>query len=120
MILVDSSVWIAHLRRSSTHLAELLRDGRVLCHPHVLGELACGALKRRREVLGLLGLLPRVVEASNEEVLVLVEEHRLFGRGLGWIDVHLLASGRLGDARLWTLDKRLAAAASMLDLAHYD
>ncbi len=109
MILVDTSVWIDHLRRGNTRLTEALEAGEVLGHPFVIGELACGTLKHRERILALLDELPQASLASHEEVLKVVETHRLAGRGLGLIDVHLLASALLEGAELFTLDKRLAA-----------
>lgn len=107
MILVDTSVWVEHLREGSPRLRRLLQDGEVLCHPHVIGELACGSLNRRAELLALLKALPRATPASDVEAHRLVDAHRLHGRGIGWIDVHLLASALLSRAGLWTLDRRL-------------
>ena len=118
MILVDTSVWIDHLRSGETALAAALEDGRVLMHPFVLGELACGNLENRDEVLELLGDLPVAPTATDPEVLGLIERRALMGRGIGYIDVHLLASAALADVgRLWTRDRRLAAAAAELELA---
>jgi predicted nucleic acid-binding protein len=114
MILVDTSVWIDHLRSGNSRLAELLEGAEVLCHSFVLGELACGTLKRREEILSLLGNLPQAPRAEEKEVLAFLGTHRLFGIGLGWIDVHLLASARLAGAALWTRDRRLASAAESL------
>lgn len=111
MTLVDTSVWVDHLRNGSARLRVLLDAGEVLVHPFVVGELACGNLANRREVLELLDALPRVVEAAHAEALQLLDHQRLHGRGLGWVDVHLLASALLTRARLWTLDARLARAA---------
>lgn len=118
MILVDTTVWIDHLRSGETALAAALEDGRVLMHPFVLGELACGTLKNRDEVLDLLGNLPAAPTATDPEVLGLIERRALMGRGIGYIDVHLLASAALADVgRLWTRDRRLAAVATELELA---
>lgn len=114
-MLVDTSVWIDHFRKGNAELGEALELGEVLCHPFVIGELACGNLARRHEVLGWLAALPQAPEATDAEVLVLVESQRLMGRGLGWVDVHLLASVRLAKTELWTLDKRLSAAARDLE-----
>lgn len=114
MILVDTSVWVDHLRRGNARLVELLETGTVLWHPFVMGELACGDLKNRSEILSLLEELPQVTHASHKEVLRLVESRQLMGRGLGVVDVHLLASALIDHARLWTLDKRLDAAAERL------
>jgi len=118
VILVDTSVWIDHLRSGETALAAALEDGRVLMHPFVLGELACGNLENRDEVLELLGDLPVAPTATDPEVLGLIERRALMGRGIGYVDVHLLASAALADVgRLWTRDRRLAAVASELELA---
>jgi hypothetical protein len=114
MILVDTSVWVDHFRRGQAQLIERLNAGDVACHPLVLGELACGNLKRRSEVLSLLDALPIVPSVADEEVLFFIERHRLFGRGLGLIDVHLLASCKLAQLRLWTQDRVLASAAHEL------
>lgn len=117
MILVDTSVWVEHLRRGLPRLATLLQDGEVLIHPWVIGELACGTLRNRRRVLDLLQGLPAVTVARDAEVLLLIERDQLMGRGIGYVDAHLLASARLSHARLWTLDRRLAAAAQEQGLA---
>ncbi|MDX6379493.1 MAG: hypothetical protein QOI57_517 [Rubrobacteraceae bacterium] len=118
MILVDTSVWIDHLRSGEPALATALEGGRVLMHPFVLGELACGTLKNRSEVLRLLGDLPAAPTAADPEALGFIERRALMGRGIGYIDVHLLASAALaGVGRLWTRDRRLAAVAAELELA---
>jgi predicted nucleic acid-binding protein len=117
MILVDTSVWIDHLRSGNRRLQSLLEDAEVLVHPFVVGELACGTLRNREEVLTLLQALPEAQAAEHDEVMRVVERERLYGRGIGWIDAHLLASARLSSASLWTLDKRLSKIASALDLA---
>jgi len=119
MILVDTSVWIDHLRSGDKLLAQLLDSTRVLTHPFVIGELACGNLGNRTEVLALLADLPRVVTATDEEVLFFIEQHQLMGRGVGYIDAHLLSSTFLGGpTKIWTRDKRLAALAVELDKAY--
>ena len=119
MILVDTSVWIDHFRKGSAALAEALEREEVMTHPFVIGELACGNLKNRREVLGLLAALPSVVAASDEESLHFIEQRRLMGRGIGWVDVHLLASVVLSEAtQLWTADQRLRAIAEELEIGH--
>ncbi|MGH9336341.1 MAG: type II toxin-antitoxin system VapC family toxin, partial [Vicinamibacteria bacterium] len=92
MILVDTSVWVDHLRAAEEELESLLGQGLVLSHAFVIGELACGNLKNRREILSLLEALPRASVANHEEVLHLVAEQKLYGKGLGWVDVHLLAA----------------------------
>jgi len=118
MVLVDTSVWIDHLRQGEQQLVRFLDAERVLMHPFVRGELACGSLANRDEVLYLLGNLPRVPLATDEEALLFIERHRLMGQGIGYIDIHLLASVVLSDeARLWTRDRRLATAAHELGLA---
>ena len=111
MILIDTSVWVEHLRRGLPRLATLLQDGEVLIHPWVIGELACGNLRNRSQVLELLQGLPAATVASDAEVLLLIERDRLMGRGIGYVDAHLLASARLSHCRLWTQDRRLAAVA---------
>ena len=116
-MLADTSVWADHLRRGNQALARALDDGRVWCHPFVVGELACGHLRRRAEILALLATLPPAPMADHDEVLTFVDAHRLAGTGLGWIDVHLLASAHLGTVRLWTLDRVLDAAAHRLGIA---
>ena len=112
MILVDTSVWIEHFKASNAQLISLLSEGQVLTHPCVIGEIACGSLRQRQEILALLPLLPKAKAATDPEVLSMIEEFDIFGKGVGWIDVHLLAACRLSDAGLWTFDKRLARLAS--------
>lgn len=114
MILVDTSVWVEHLRHGSVELAALLENGDVATHPFVIGELACGTLRNRDEVLRLLERLPMLPVAEHAEALSFIESQRLMGRGLGWVDVHLLASATLARARLLTRDRRLAARAAAL------
>ncbi len=119
MILVDTSVWVDHLRKGDRGLAELLTASSVLMHPFVTGELACGNLRKREQILVLLKNLPHAAIATDDEVLFFIERHTLMGRGLGYVDVHLLASIALhGTARLWTRDKRLRAAADSLGSGH--
>lgn len=110
-MLVDTSVWIDHFRSRNRRLVEQLDTAEVWTHPFVIGELACGNLARRREVLTHLEALPKAPLVEHEEVMMLVEALRLSGRGLGWVDAHLLASARLAHIPLWTLDKRLEAIA---------
>lgn len=121
MILVDTSVWVDHLRRGEPQLAELLDGSGVVMHPFVVGEIACGNLTDRPLILELLQALPAVVLADNDEALGLIERHGLYGKGIGYIDVHLLASVALTHgARLWTRDKRLHSVADELGLAIQD
>ena len=118
MMLVDTSVWVDHFRHGDTGLAGALEAGQVGMHSFVLGELACGNLRSRAEVLSLLQALPRMPASSDQEALHFIEQHELMGRGIGYIDVHLLASARLGGALLWTRDKRLHTVASEMNLAY--
>lgn len=118
MILVDTSVWVDHLRASNDKLTALLARGKVLGHPFVTGELALGNLRWRDAVLSDLRDLPQAVVASDEEVLYFIDHQMLFGRGIGYVDAHLLAATRLtGRAKLWTRDRRLQAVAVALGLA---
>lgn len=114
MILADTSVWVDHFRRGNRRLGQLLVDDEVLCHPFVVGELACGFLTRRAEVISLLETLPKAPVADHAEVLRLIDARRLYGKGLGWIDMHLLASAVLSRTHLWSLDKPLSHAARAL------
>ena len=116
MILVDTSVWVAHLRQGTIGLDGLLLEGRVVCHPFIVGELACGNLSNRSEILALLQELPRAIVAEHREVMNFIENYGLMGKGLGFIDLHLLASARLTGVPLWTLDKRLKSVAANLRL----
>ncbi|WP_427384091.1 type II toxin-antitoxin system VapC family toxin [Janibacter sp. G56] len=119
MIIVDTSIWIDHLRSGVAQLVTLLQDGKVLGHPWVTGELALGNLAGRNEVLGLLHNLPQATVATDVEVMTLIGHHRLFGLGIGYVDAHLLASTKLSaGAQLWTRDKRLRATAVRLELNH--
>lgn len=117
MILVDTSVWVQHLRQGNEQLKSLLNEEKVLCHPFVLGELACGSMKNREEILRLLESLPQARIAEHEEVLRFLDAEELYSRGLGWIDVHLLASTLLSNATLWTFDKKLRTIASALGIS---
>ncbi|MEM6646915.1 MAG: type II toxin-antitoxin system VapC family toxin [Bacteroidota bacterium] len=117
MVLVDTSIWIDHLHQGDATLQQLLIDGQVVVHPFVVGELACGSLRDRTKVMGLLQQLASSLVAQHYEVLFLISRHQLMGRGLGYIDVHLLASARLSPGtQLWTRDKRLRLAAQELGL----
>lgn len=118
MVLVDTSVWIAHLRAGAIGLEALLNEGHVVCHPFIVGELACGSLRNRSEILSLLRALPVAVHAEHEEVMQFIDNHNLMGKGLGYIDMHLLASAILTKVPLWTLDKKLNDVSSNLGLAY--
>jgi predicted nucleic acid-binding protein len=112
VILVDTSVWIDHLRARSADLAALLTDGLVMTHPFVIGELACGNLNQREQFLKYLRALPAAIPATDKDVSYLVEQRELWGRGIGWIDAHLLASALISGCRFWTMDRRLAQLAT--------
>lgn len=116
--MVDTSVWVDHLRRGNPTLVEMLEETQVWTHEFVIGELACGRLVRRSEVLDALVELPRAPLASHEEVMAFIVARRLMGRGLGWIDLHLLASAALAKLPLWTVDKRLSTVAAELNLGN--
>ena len=113
-VLVDTSVWIDHLHRTDPELVVLLRETLVVMHPAVLGELACGTLPNRQELLSLWLALPRVAPVSFEEALALLENRMLWGRGLGWTDIHLLASALVSRTMLWTRDNLLRQTADQL------
>ena len=117
MVLVDTSVWVDHLRNGRVGLADLLSEGVVACHPFVIGELACGGLKNRVEILSLLQALPASIVAKHEEVMSFIENHKLMNRGMGYIDVSLLASALLAGIPIWSLDKKLAETAERFGLA---
>jgi predicted nucleic acid-binding protein len=119
MILVDTSVWARHIDREVGALSTLLEADEVSSHPFIVGEIALGNLRRRDAVLSDLRLLQQAAVASHQEVLELVERHKLFGRGIGYVDAHLLAATLLTeDTLLWTLDKKLVAAAARLEVAY--
>ena len=117
MILVDTSVWVDHLRTGNERLRTLLLDGRVFCHPFVIGELACGMLRNRSAILTMLRDLPAAHLLHHDEVLSFLEMRRLYGRGIGWVDAHLLASSLLSGCALWTFDEPLRRAALALHVA---
>ena len=114
MVLVDTSVWVAHLREGNAQLETLLNEGIVICHPFIIGEIACGTMKNRVQILSLLQSLPTAETAEHIEVLQFIEHSRLTGKGLGYVDVHLLASAFLTGVPLWTLDKKLQQASAKL------
>jgi len=111
---VDTSIWVKHLRHGQLGLVSLLHHAEVQCHRFIIGELACGSISRRSEILQLLRRLPSVPVVENEEVMTFVERHRLMGRGVGWVDVHLLTSAALESVLLWSTDRQLAAIARSL------
>ena len=117
MILVDTSVWVDHLRRGNPQLEELLEATQVSCHPFIIGELACGNLRKRKQILAYLLRLPSVGLATHDEVMELVDARRLMGTGIGWVDAHLLAASLIARASLWTMDRSLASVARQLDVS---
>jgi predicted nucleic acid-binding protein len=119
MTLVDTSVWIDHLRRSGDPLLiALLKKNNVWVHPWIVGEIACGNLAHRASVIGELRKLPQLAVARDQEVLLLIERRRLMGKGIGYIDAHLLTAALAEGARLWTKDKRLMTIAAALGILH--
>lgn len=116
MILADTSVWVEHLSRGTAALAAMLEAEQIVMHPYVIGELACGDIRNRRQILQMLASLQPAAVASDDEVLTMIESRKLMGRGLGWVDVHLLASAVLSDCRIWSRDKQLLAAATTLNV----
>ena len=115
-MLVDTTIWIDHLRRGDTSLAAMLEQEQVCVHPFVIGEVACGHLTDRPDVLGSMQALPMLPIVRHADVMDFVDRHRLMGRGLGWVDMHLLASVSTSGEQLMTRDKRLRAAAEELGL----
>ena len=116
MVLVDTSVWIDHFRKASRKLASLLEAEAVAIHPFALGELACGNLGNRKEVIALLHALPDTTKVEDDELLLFIDRHRLMGRGIGLIDVHILASCCVDSCLLWTRDKRLQVVAKEMNI----
>ena len=118
MILVDTSIWISHFKETNSHLNKLLLDELVACHPFIIGELACGNIKNRKEIISLLKALPQAQVAEDDEILQFIEHKKLMGTGIGIIDVHLLASSLLTNLDLWTADKRLCTTASKFNILY--
>jgi predicted nucleic acid-binding protein len=118
VILVDTSVWVAHLRYGNTGIESFLNDGQIACHPFIIGELACGNLTRRALILSLLKKLPMAISAEHEEIMNFIESYSLTGKGLGFIDVHLIASALLSKVSIWTIDMKLKRVCSLLRIAH--
>jgi len=114
MMLVDTSVWVRHLRHGEPDLEASLNEGKVLCHSFIIGELACGNLKNQTEIFFLLKSLPSAVQASHEEVMQFIENKKLMGNGIGYIDAHLLASAVLTGVCIWTFEKKLQEISSLL------
>jgi predicted nucleic acid-binding protein len=116
MVLVDTSIWVTYLRRGNRQLEKLLMDAEVMCHPFIIGELACGNLKNRNEIISLLQSLPSAPTIEFDEFIFFIDRNHLMGKGIGFVDVHLLASAQLTGIPLWTADKRLKSAADQLEL----
>ena len=116
MVLVDTSIWVIHLRHGSRQLEKLLIDAEVMCHLFIIGELACGNLKNRNEIISLLQSLPLAPTIEFDEFIFFIDRNHLMGKGIGFVDVHLLASAQLTGIPLWTADKRLKSAADELEL----
>lgn len=119
MVLVDTSVWVAHLRDGKIGLDELLNEGQVVCHPFIIGELACGNLKNRSLILSLLKSLPLATVAEHEEAMHFIENKDLMGKGLGYVDIHLLTSAALSGIPIWTLDRKLDGSSERLGLKYF-
>jgi hypothetical protein len=118
MILIDTSIWIDHFRVRIDHLLHLAQQDELCIHPFVIGELASGRLGNRKQTLADLHEIPRVLVAQENEVLLLIETYKLMGRGLGYVDLHLIASAKLNQVKIWTRDKRMKLAAHDLKIAH--
>lgn len=118
MVLVDTSVWVSHLREGNSRLTTLLNDGEVMCYPFIIGELACGNLKKRTQILSLLQTLSMSIEAEHEEVLQFIDDKELMGKGPGYVDIHVIASAVLTGVPIWTLDKKLEQVANRLRIGH--
>ena len=116
MVLVDTSVWIDHFRKTNGRLSMLLEAEDVALHPFVIGELACGNLRNRKEIIALLHALPETAKVEEDEALLFIERHRLMGRGIGLVDVHILASSHISSCLLWTRDKRLRSVAQEMHI----
>jgi hypothetical protein len=116
MVLVDTSIWVEHLRKGNRQLERLLTDAQVLCHPFIIGELACGNINNRKEILSLLSSLPLAPVLEFDEFLFFIDENQLMGIGIGFVNVHILASSKLAGTLLWTADKKLNSAAIKLAL----
>jgi len=118
VVLVDTSVWVNHLRQGEPYLARLLIDAEVACHPFIIGELACGNMANRNEILNLLRSLPSAPAVNLDEYLYFVEQNQLHGSGIGFVDIHLLAAAKLAAVPMWTHDKKLYQAAAGLNLSY--
>lgn len=118
LVLADTSIWVKHFREGQKHFYSLLDEGLIACHPFIIGELACGNLKNRSEILPLLEALPKVDVLEHNEVMAFIESRKLMGIGIGYIDTHLLGSSLLSNIPLWTFDKSLVKAAMSLGIVY--
>jgi predicted nucleic acid-binding protein len=118
MVLIDTSIWVDHFRKTEPRLVELLNAERVVVHPFVMGELALGHLKSRAQILSLLKTLPAAKTVFDGEIMFFIEKNHLFGKGIGLIDAHLLASAKISHATLWTADNALAKEAKKLGVSY--
>ena len=116
LVLVDTSVWVSHFRSGNSKLGSLLFDDKAACHPFIIGELSCGNIRNRDEILSLMRALPETAQVEHDEIMQFIEDNNLMGKGLGYIDVHLLASAVLSGVSIWTLDRRLKESALKLGL----
>ena len=118
LILIDTSVWIRHLKEGDKDLSLLLENGLVACHPFIIGELACGGMKNRNEIINLLNALPSVHLLEHDEIMEFIEVRKIMNQGIGYVDVHILGSAIVSETPLWTLDKSLRKAANKLSIGY--
>ncbi|MFC1884285.1 type II toxin-antitoxin system VapC family toxin [Thermodesulfobacteriota bacterium] len=118
LILVDTSVWIRHLRESEINLIHLLEQGLVACHPFIVGEIACGGIKNRKEIIDLLNDLPSTDILDHQDIMEFIEYRKIMNKGLGYVDVHLLGSALVSETSLWTFDKALRKIANQLSIGY--
>jgi predicted nucleic acid-binding protein len=116
MVLVDTSIWIDHFRNSNDQLVELLNDGEVICHPLIIGELACGHIKNRKEILSDLQALPQSSVIEHDEIMLFIDKNQIMGKGLGYIDMAILASSLVTGIPLWTFDQKLSVIAKKFNI----
>ena len=117
-ILVDTSVWINHLREGDQNLSHLLEQGLVACHPFIVGEIACGGIKNRQEIINLLNDLPSTEILDHSDIIDFIESRKIMNKGIGYIDVHLLGSALVSDTPLWTFDKALRKIAIQFSIGY--
>ena len=119
IILVDTSVWINYLREGDPNLSQLLEQGLVACHPFTVGEIACGGIKNRREIINLLNDLPSVVTLDHSDILDFIENRKIMNKGIGYVGIHLLGSALVSDTPLWTFDKALKKIATQFSIGYH-